>query len=146
MRPMLLLCAMLAGLAACATTGTSSTPPHLAGFGIYESGADGPVAVARTTRIPARQGTQFGVTVEFAAPVAAGTRYRWSIPEMRNPATGQVYTEMSGTVAPGTTGARDFLVRFNQRWETAPGSWTFTLEHDEREVLRQSFEVVQDYD
>lgn len=134
----------LAAVAACTTTAT--TPPVIADFGIYETRPAGPTAVARTTRIPARPGTVFGVTVDFATPTGPGLRYRWTFPEMRNPATGDTRTELTGAVEPGTTGSRPFVLRFNAGWEAVPGTWTFRLERDETEMLRQPFEVVSDYD
>ena len=85
--------------------------------GIYNEDKESPKLLESTAEVPAVVGTVFGVRVRNDAESAATLSYRWSFPEMQNPADGRIWTEMSGQRE--LVGGESFLfsVRVNQDWE-----------------------------
>ncbi|MDJ0652508.1 MAG: DUF3859 domain-containing protein [Xanthomonadales bacterium] len=107
--------------------------------GVYRSGSEGPQLLLQTDRIPAEVGTVFGLRVNGG--VARELSYRWTFPQMTQPETGRVWTEMSGTQSLAVGGATPFFARFNHDWETVPGQWTLHLFDGDQLVVERVFVV-----
>ncbi|MDJ0700062.1 MAG: DUF3859 domain-containing protein [Woeseiaceae bacterium] len=110
-------------------------------FGIYNSNRTAPELIEMTDEIPAIVGTVFGIRVEAAGDQAGDYEFRWTFPEMQNPANGQVWTEMTGTRELKSDEPQSFLVRINNDWEAKAGNWTIQLERAGRVAAEKSFDV-----
>ena len=111
-------------------------------FGIYSSDRSAPELLEMTDEIPANVGTVFGVSVLATGESIGEYDFRWTFPEMQNPATSQVWTEMTGTRDLGADEPQAFLVRINHDWEAVAGDWTILISKADREIARKSFQVV----
>ncbi len=108
-------------------------------FGVYTASSGTSVLLTRTQRIEAAVGTTFGIRVRASRD--AEIAFRWQFPEMQQPGTGRVFTEMTGTRRVVGGEVESFLARFNQAWETVPGAWTLQLFVDDGLVLEHVFQV-----
>lgn len=144
-RPKLQTAVLLAAalLAACAPADPRSdrvADVEAVDSGIYDPTRDNPL-LESTSRVTAEVGTVFGLRVLLPKP-ADGYSYRWTFPEMKNPADGRVWREMSGGFEPEPDEPIGVYARFNHDWEAVPGSWNVAILKDGVAVLEQTFEVV----
>ena len=131
------LCSVLAAYA----TATDESPVQIVDFGIYSSNRTAPELVATTDDIPATVGTVFGIRVLAAGNDTGEYDFRWTFPEMQNPANGQVWTEMTGSREVMSDEPQAFLVRINNDWEAKTGAWTVRLSKEGRVVTEKTFVV-----
>jgi hypothetical protein len=110
-------------------------------YGIYGPDRNKPELLSQTDEVAAVLGTVFGVRVQLVDSSSSTYSYRWSFPQMRNPADGQVWTEMTGTQQLKRDGVHPFLVKINNDWEAVSGDWTIQLFDGERLVLKKTFRV-----
>jgi len=110
-------------------------------YGTYAPDRQSPTLLSQTDRIPAVVGTVFGIRVRSGADSSALFSYRWLFPEMQNPDTGRVWTEMTGTQELFGDSSYPFLVKINHFWEAVPGDWTIQLLDGERVVIERTFHV-----
>lgn len=110
-------------------------------FGIYSSNRSAPELLTMTDEIPATVGTVFGIRVLAASDDAGDYDFRWTFPEMQNPADGQVWTEMTGTREITSDEPQPFLVRINNDWEARAGNWTIRLSRAGRVATEKTFKV-----
>ncbi len=127
-------------LAACAATDRKD-PLQIVDFGIYSQDRAAPELIATTDDIPATVGTVFGIRVVAASEHSGDYDFRWTFPEMQNPADGQVWTEMTGSREVNSDEPQAFLVRINNAWEAKPGPWTVQLSKEGRVVTEMTFTV-----
>ena len=127
-------------LGACDFT-TQEDPIQIVDFGIYSSNRSAPELLTMTDEIPAIVGTVFGIRVLAAGDNTGDYDFRWTFPEMRNPATGQVWTEMTGTREVKSNEPQSFLVRINNDWEAKAGDWTIRLFRAGHVITEMSFKV-----
>ncbi len=110
-------------------------------FGIYTSDRADPQLLTMTDEVPATVGTVFGIRVLAADGRSGDYDFRWSFPEMQNPDSGQVWTEMTGTRGVTSGQPQSFLVRINNDWEAKTGAWTVQLSRAGRVIVEKSFRV-----
>ena len=127
-------------LGACANTNQGDSI-EIVDFGIYRSNGDVPELLAMTDEIPATVGMVFGIRVLAAGEHTGDYDFRWTFPEMRNPASGQVWTEMTGTREVKSDKPQSFFVRINNAWEAKSGDWTVRLSKDGLVITEKSFNV-----
>ena len=127
-------------LGACDFT-AQEDPIQIVDFGIYSSNRSAPELLTMTDEIPATVGTVFGIRVLAAGNDTGDYDFRWTFPEMRNPATGQVWTEMTGTREVRSDEPQSFLVRINNDWEAKAGDWTIRLLRADHVITEMSFKV-----
>ena len=116
-------------------------PIEVVDYGIYNSNRTAPEVVTITDRVPATVGSVFGIRVLAVGGQAGDYEYRWTFPEMRNPADGQVWTEMTGAKKVASDEPQAFLVRINNDWEAVAGAWTIRVSSAGDVVAERSFEV-----
>ncbi len=120
---------------------TQEDPIKIVDFGIYSSNRSAPELLMMTDEIPAIVGTVFGIRVLAAGNNTGDYDFRWTFPEMRNPATGQVWTEMTGSREVTSDEPQSFLVRINNDWEAKSGDWTIRLLRAGHVITEMSFKV-----
>jgi len=143
MRPILTLSIGLLLSVGCTTTvdDNDSGSLKVVDYGIYGPDRNNPELLIQTNKVPAVLGTVFGIRARRFGDSSERYTYTWSFPEMRNPADGRVWTEMTGTHELEGGGVHPFLVRINNDWEAVPGDWTIQMLNGERVVLEKTFRV-----
>jgi len=121
----------------------SEMSPRIVDFGIYDGDGRDPELVSQTDKIPATVGTVFGVRMTFDGETTALVSFRWTFPTMQNPATGQIWTEMTGIREFSGDRAHLFLARINNDWEAVPGDWTLRILSSEQVVVEKVFHVFE---
>ena len=129
-------------LGACANTAQKDSI-EIVDFGIYTSDRADPQLVTKTDEVPATVGTVFGIRVQAADGHSGDYDFRWSFPEMQNPASGQVWTEMTGSREVTSAQPQSFLVRINNDWEAKTGTWTVQLSRAGQVTVEKSFTVYE---
>ncbi|RLA30272.1 MAG: hypothetical protein DRR11_13725 [Gammaproteobacteria bacterium] len=143
MRPIFILSIGLLLSVGCAAPvdGNDSGSLKVVDYGIYGPDRNNPELLIQTSKVPAVLGTVFGIRARFFGDSPELYTYKWSFPEMRNPADGRVWTEMIATQELEVGGVYPFLVRINNDWEAVPGDWTIQMLNGERVVLEKTFRV-----
>jgi hypothetical protein len=143
MRPIFILSIGLLFSVGCGTSvdGNDSGSLKVIDYGIYGPDRNNPELLIQTNKVPAVLGTVFGIRARFFGDSSQLYTYKWSFPEMRNPADGRVWTEMIATQKLEGGEVHPFLVRINNDWEAVPGDWTIQLLNGERVVLEKTFRV-----
>jgi hypothetical protein len=128
------------GLIAATVTSRHSAPGTASG---QEGVLDQIAFTEKTTRVPARLGTRFGI--RFRPPVgqSISLEQRWHLPApgLRNPQTGNVYRQTTFPIEAviGDDGVRAYA--FDEEWELVPGDWTLEIWSGQRKLLSQTFTV-----
>jgi len=115
--------------------------PRIVDFGIYGADRENPELLSETDEIPATVGTVFGVRMMLDGKTTASLSFRWTFPAMQDPASGQIWTEMTGTRELSSDRAQSFLARINNDWEAVPGDWTLQVLRSEQVVAEKIFHV-----
>jgi hypothetical protein len=131
------------GLTRSQLTETLAAPGTAAGA---EKVVEDVVFVQKTTRVPARLKTSFGVRfVVVGAPkgqeVALEERWLLPAPGLRNPQTGNVHRQEANAIKLkiGDKAYRGY--GFDEEWELVPGDWTVEIWSGRRKLLSQTFTV-----
>ncbi len=143
MLPVLILSIGLLLSVGCTTSvdGQDSGSLKVFDYGIYGPDRNNPELLIQTNKVPAVLGTVFGIRARLFGDSPELYTYKWSFPEMQNPADGRIWTEMTGTQDLEGGGVHPFLVRINNDWEAVPGDWTIQILNGERVVLEKTFRI-----
>lgn len=111
-------------------------------FGIYSPDNESSPLLVETDTIPAVVGTVFGIRITLDQELISSYSYRWTFPEMRNPADGRVWTEMTGSKDVSGDSVHPILARINHDWEAVPGDWTLQVFSGDQVLVEKVFRVV----
>ncbi len=99
--------------------------------------------IESTTRIPAKLGLGFGVSLSLNAPdgETVTLTYHCLSPPLHDPTIGQVVEQQTLQMATTQGGSYWFVFDFEEPWELVPGEWTIIIVDGDRQLARRSFQV-----
>jgi hypothetical protein len=114
--------------------------------GFRQVNVDGVQLIARTSQIPARLGTQFGISYDFVGLQGRKVPHRvvWLFPAagMKNPRTMQSATRYENRVTCYSGESCMAAWHFNEPWEMVPGAWVVEIWMGEKRLIAQTFEII----